>query len=171
MDRPSGTDRTSCRWPSPSRGDWAWWPWRSVGCEAIPRGIGSIVELPAIWPRPGGQPPDARAAWRQSSKAAGAGACDCGEWSTTGRPAVRGVARSASWPFFAVAGLAEELLFRGLIQAELGDWFSPAVGLVGASLLFGLAHPITLGYAVVVTLAGLIWGGFGSGRAICWFRS
>jgi CAAX protease family protein len=58
-----------------------------------------------------------------------------------------------------VAGFAEELLFRGVIQAALGEWISPVVGLVGASLLFGLAHPLTRAYAAIVTLAGLYLGG------------
>ena len=58
-----------------------------------------------------------------------------------------------------VAGFAEELLFRGLIQAELGNWLSPVIGLVAASLLFGLAHPITVAYAAVVTIAGFYLGG------------
>jgi membrane protease YdiL (CAAX protease family) len=56
------------------------------------------------------------------------------------------------------AGVGEELLFRGLIQPVLGEWFSPTVGLIGASLLFGLAHPLTTGYAVVTALAGLYLG-------------
>jgi membrane protease YdiL (CAAX protease family) len=58
-----------------------------------------------------------------------------------------------------LAGFAEELLFRGVIQAALGDWFSPAVGLVGASLVFGLAHPISLSYFTLVTVVGLYLGG------------
>jgi hypothetical protein len=57
------------------------------------------------------------------------------------------------------AGVGEELLFRGLIQTALGAWFSPAVGLVAASLLFGLAHPLTPVYAVVTALAGVYLGG------------
>ena len=56
------------------------------------------------------------------------------------------------------AGVGEELLFRGVIQAALGEWLSPAVGLIAASLLFGLAHPLTTGYAVVTALAGLYLG-------------
>jgi uncharacterized protein len=58
-----------------------------------------------------------------------------------------------------LAGFGEELLFRGLLQGWLGDWFSPSVGLLAASLLFGLAHPLTLGYAIVAGLAGLYLGG------------
>ena len=41
----------------------------------------------------------------------------------------------------------------------LGEWFSPTVGLIGASLLFGLAHLLTTSYAVVTALAGLYLGG------------
>ncbi len=57
-----------------------------------------------------------------------------------------------------MAGFAEELLFRGLIQAALGDWLSPTTGLIVASAC-GLAHPITVGYATVVTVAGFYSGG------------
>ena len=58
-----------------------------------------------------------------------------------------------------LAGLGEELLFRGVIQG-LGTRLtgSPALGLAIASLLFGLAHPITRTYAVVATLIGLYFG-------------
>jgi membrane protease YdiL (CAAX protease family) len=58
-----------------------------------------------------------------------------------------------------LAGVGEELLFRGVLQNALGQWLSPAVGLVLASLLFGLAHPITTAYAVLATLFGLYLGG------------
>ncbi len=68
------------------------------------------------------------------------------------------------------AGIGEELLFRGVIQTALGEWFSPMVGLAAASLLFGLAHPLTTAYAVVTALAGSIWAS-GCGPAICWCRS
>jgi membrane protease YdiL (CAAX protease family) len=58
-----------------------------------------------------------------------------------------------------LAGVGEELLFRGVIQARLADWLSPAAGLVLASLLFGLAHTITAAYAVMATIFGLYLGG------------
>jgi membrane protease YdiL (CAAX protease family) len=57
-----------------------------------------------------------------------------------------------------LAGIGEELLFRGVIQARLSDGLSPAAGLVLASLLFGLAHTITIGYAVLATTFGLYLG-------------
>jgi hypothetical protein len=63
----------------------------------------------------------------------------------------------------ALAGLGEEMLFRGVIQAgvtarvggPLGIW----VGLGVASLVFGLAHPFSSGYFVLTALMGLYLGG------------
>jgi uncharacterized protein len=57
-----------------------------------------------------------------------------------------------------VAGFAEELLFRGLIQSALTNWLGLAAGLVIASLLFGLAHIITPTYAVLAALIGVYLG-------------
>ena len=57
------------------------------------------------------------------------------------------------------AGVFEELLFRGVIQAglagPLGEW--PALLL--ASLLFGLAHALSRAYFVIATLMGIYLGG------------
>jgi membrane protease YdiL (CAAX protease family) len=50
----------------------------------------------------------------------------------------------------AVAGIGEELLFRGVLQ--------PLVGILWSNVLFGLLHFITLSYAL---LAGLIGGYLG----------
>ncbi len=68
--------------------------------------------------------------------------------------------RLALWSFLLYAAFAEELLFRALLQGAL---LEPAIGracaiFVGA-LVFGLAHPITLTYMVLVVIAGL-WLGF-----------
>jgi membrane protease YdiL (CAAX protease family) len=41
---------------------------------------------------------------------------------------------------FLVVALAEEFFFRGILQQRLTQWGGPAVGLAGASVLFGLAH-------------------------------
>lgn len=57
------------------------------------------------------------------------------------------------------AGVGEELLFRGLIQGGLSGWTGEAAALVAASLLFGLAHPITQTYVVLAALIGLYLGG------------
>jgi membrane protease YdiL (CAAX protease family) len=61
-----------------------------------------------------------------------------------------------------VAGLGEEALFRGVIQEMVADGVGgPAgiwVGLAVASLLFGLAHFITVSYMVMATVMGLYLG-------------
>jgi membrane protease YdiL (CAAX protease family) len=48
------------------------------------------------------------------------------------------------------AGLAEELLFRGVIQAK---W-----GLIAASILFGALHFVTPAYALLATVVGIYIG-------------
>jgi membrane protease YdiL (CAAX protease family) len=58
----------------------------------------------------------------------------------------------------AVAGLGEEMLFRGVLQPVLGRWLGQAGGLLAASLLFGLLHPITLTYIVLAAALGLYLG-------------
>ena len=75
--------------------------------------------------------------------------------------------RSCRLPELAVisvlAGLGEEVLFRGIIQQAIGDWvgghFGLWIGLAGAAILFGLAHRITLTYALLAGLIGLYLGG------------
>lgn len=64
------------------------------------------------------------------------------------------------------AGLGEELLFRGWIQQGLHGYFGSdqplLAGVVGwliASILFGLAHPITPLYIVLATVMGMALGG------------
>jgi membrane protease YdiL (CAAX protease family) len=57
-----------------------------------------------------------------------------------------------------MAGIGEELLFRGFVQAGLSDWLNPWAGLAGASLLFGLLHPITPTYVVLATSMGAYLG-------------
>jgi membrane protease YdiL (CAAX protease family) len=58
----------------------------------------------------------------------------------------------------ALAGLGEEMLFRGVLQGffvvRLGAW--PGVAL--ASILFGLMHAITATYVVLATLLGIYLG-------------
>ena len=50
----------------------------------------------------------------------------------------------------ACAGLGEELLFRGVIQAKLG--------IVAASIIFGLLHFITPAYCIIATIMGFYIG-------------
>ncbi len=63
----------------------------------------------------------------------------------------------------ALAGLGEEMLFRGVIQdavsGRVGGPYGIWIGLAVASLLFGAAHPFSSGYFVLATLMGLYLGG------------
>lgn len=66
------------------------------------------------------------------------------------------------WAIAAIAlaaGVGEELLFRGVVQAGLAGVSGPVVALVVASLLFGLAHALTPAYFVLATCMGLYLGG------------
>lgn len=56
------------------------------------------------------------------------------------------------------AGLGEEVLFRGALQPLLTEPLGAGGGLLAASLLFGLAHPMSLAYVLVASLGGLYLG-------------
>lgn len=56
------------------------------------------------------------------------------------------------------AGIGEELLFRGVIQAGLEKLLGPLAGLLLASLLFGLAHAMTRAYFIVTAIVGVYLG-------------
>jgi membrane protease YdiL (CAAX protease family) len=70
---------------------------------------------------------------------------------------------SASLAQFALvallAGVGEELLFRGVIQSVSSQWTTPLAGLIIASLLFGAAHALTKLYFILATAIGLCFGG------------
>ena len=57
-----------------------------------------------------------------------------------------------------LAGLGEELLFRGLMQPWLTERIGIVQGVLITSALFGLLHAITATYAVLATLIGLYFG-------------
>jgi len=57
-----------------------------------------------------------------------------------------------------LAGLGEELLFRGVFQSGLTSWLGLPVALVATSTLFGLAHLITPTYAILAGLIGFYFG-------------
>lgn len=59
----------------------------------------------------------------------------------------------------AVAGLGEELLFRGVLQPVLIGWFAAPLGLLAASAVFGLLHSLTPTYAILAALIGAYFGG------------
>lgn len=56
------------------------------------------------------------------------------------------------------AGLGEELLFRGLVQAGATRFFGLFVGLAAASALFGVCHWLNATYAILAMLAGAYFG-------------
>lgn len=57
-----------------------------------------------------------------------------------------------------VAGLGEEMLFRAVIQEAACQWAGMGIGLVLASVLFGLAHFLTFSYMLLATLMGCYLG-------------
>lgn len=58
-----------------------------------------------------------------------------------------------------LAGIGEELLFRGTLQPWMESWGWGIVGaLVASNVVFGLAHCITPTYAVVAGLIGIYLG-------------
>jgi membrane protease YdiL (CAAX protease family) len=63
----------------------------------------------------------------------------------------------------ALAGIGEELMFRGLIQEGLARWIGEPMGvwiaLGVASILFGLLHPMNLAYVLLAAVMGLCLGG------------
>ncbi|MGZ4997766.1 MAG: CPBP family intramembrane glutamic endopeptidase [Methylobacter sp.] len=54
-----------------------------------------------------------------------------------------------------IAGLSEELLFRGVIQPWIESACGMTAGLVASNIIFGLAHAVTPLYAVLATLTGI----------------
>jgi uncharacterized protein len=56
------------------------------------------------------------------------------------------------------AGVGEEMLFRGFLQASLCAWLSTPWGLAVSSILFGLLHPISIIYMVITGCIGLYLG-------------
>lgn len=53
-----------------------------------------------------------------------------------------------------LAGVGEELLFRGAMQSIVGSWTTPVIGLVITSLLFGLAHALSKLYFLFAVAVG-----------------
>lgn len=58
----------------------------------------------------------------------------------------------------ALAGLGEELVFRGVLQEAIARWVNVWVGVLVAGVLFGLVHSITFTYAVLASLMGAYLG-------------
>jgi membrane protease YdiL (CAAX protease family) len=68
----------------------------------------------------------------------------------------------SSWSELALisltAGVGEEMLFRGVIQASLADWLGMGWGVALASILFGVLHPISVTYVIITALLGSYLG-------------
>lgn len=57
-----------------------------------------------------------------------------------------------------LAGIGEELLIRGVLQSWLVSVTGPWVGIVTASLIFGLLHYMTKVYVVLTFALGMLFG-------------
>ncbi|MCX7098096.1 MAG: CPBP family intramembrane metalloprotease [Methylococcales bacterium] len=58
----------------------------------------------------------------------------------------------------AIAGISEEVLFRGVIQPWIESLWGISAGLVLSNIIFGLVHAVTPLYAVLATLVGIYFG-------------
>ena len=73
-------------------------------------------------------------------------------------PHLAGASTSGIVLLAALAGLGEELLFRGVIQTWLAARYPLWLALLLASALFGLGHWLSAAYAVLAGLIGLYLG-------------
>jgi membrane protease YdiL (CAAX protease family) len=58
----------------------------------------------------------------------------------------------------AIAGISEEVLFRGVIQPWMESFWGATGGLIGSNIVFGLVHAITPLYLVLATVVGIYLG-------------
>lgn len=58
----------------------------------------------------------------------------------------------------AIAGISEEVLFRGVIQPWMESSWGIIAGLIGSNILFGMVHAITPLYFVLATVVGIYLG-------------
>ena len=73
-------------------------------------------------------------------------------------PLFRGAALPELALLALLAGVAEEALFRGVIQHALAGWVPWWLALTLTALVFGVAHWVTTAYAVVAGIVGLYLG-------------
>ncbi len=57
-----------------------------------------------------------------------------------------------------MAGIGEEVFFRGFLQGSLGRVVNPWIALALVSALFGLAHSLSIAYAIITGLLGVYLG-------------
>lgn len=60
----------------------------------------------------------------------------------------------------AIAGISEEILFRGVIQPWMENSWGMMTGLIASNILFGLVHAVTPLYAVLAACVGIYLGLF-----------
>jgi uncharacterized protein len=58
----------------------------------------------------------------------------------------------------AIAGISEEVLFRGVIQPWMESSWGITAGLISSNIVFGLVHAITPLYFVLATVVGIYLG-------------
>jgi membrane protease YdiL (CAAX protease family) len=58
----------------------------------------------------------------------------------------------------AIAGVSEEIVFRGVIQPWMEASWGITAALIGSNIVFGLAHALTPLYAVLAALVGIYLG-------------
>lgn len=70
--------------------------------------------------------------------------------------------RGLSWWQFAMlaalAGVGEELLFRGFLQVWLNQYCSITIAIISTSVIFGLLHYLSHAYFISVTLMSIVFG-------------
>ena len=70
--------------------------------------------------------------------------------------------RSQRWPVLVglavLAGIGEELLFRGVIQGWVGQHLGTVAGILAGAMVFGLAHAMSRAYFLVATALGALFG-------------
>jgi membrane protease YdiL (CAAX protease family) len=150
--------------------------YRVLGLVVLVEGGLGVLALALGWLL--GRPPLATWAWAVDAALEGVAACVpmlllflvCVSWPVGPLARIKQITRQVIRPLFAscgvidlagvalLAGLGEEMLFRGVLQAALADWLGTWAGLAAASLLFGLLHAITPTYAVLATLLGAYLG-------------
>jgi membrane protease YdiL (CAAX protease family) len=77
---------------------------------------------------------------------------------TTLLPQLAALSRWELAVLMVVTGFGEEMLFRGFLQGLLEGALGPLAGLAAASVIFGLAHPVSVAYFVVTALMGVYLG-------------
>lgn len=75
---------------------------------------------------------------------------------------VSGIFSGYSWLHLAcvaaLAGVGEELLFRGFLQTWLGNYFAITWAILIASIIFGLLHYLSHAYFISATLMSIAFG-------------